>query len=134
MALVPRLRAGDRVGWVSLGARGLRVLRVLSMWCGLVTALPDMCECFWTPPETWLSAASCGYGSGYEPGSQMEWNPDCPAHPGREAQLGRFLFDRQADSYEADSAMRELAWVDPDIRSFWIAEAGAVLEFIGGGL
>lgn len=40
----------------------------------------DGCECFWTPPETWLSAASCGYGSGYEPGSQMEWNPDCPAH------------------------------------------------------
>jgi len=39
------------------------------------------CECYWTPPETWLSAASCGYGSGYEPGSQMEWNPDCPAHP-----------------------------------------------------
>ena len=39
------------------------------------------CGCFWTPPEMWLSAASCGYGSGYEPGSQMEWNPDCPAHP-----------------------------------------------------
>lgn len=46
--------------------------------------------------------------------------------------LGRFLFDRQADSYDADSAMRELAWADPDIRSFWIAEAGAVLEFING--
>lgn len=41
----------------------------------------DGCVCFWTPPETWLSAASCGYGSGYEPGSQMEWNPDCPSHP-----------------------------------------------------
>lgn len=39
------------------------------------------CECFWTDPSTWLSAASCGYGGGYEPGSQMEWNPDCPAHP-----------------------------------------------------
>lgn len=39
------------------------------------------CECSWTDPSTWLSAASCGYGSGYEPGSQMEWNPDCPAHP-----------------------------------------------------
>lgn len=39
------------------------------------------CECFVTDPSTWLSAASCGYGGGYEPGSQMEWNPDCPAHP-----------------------------------------------------
>lgn len=38
------------------------------------------CECFWTPPEMWLSAASCGYGGGYEPGSQQEWNPDCPVH------------------------------------------------------
>ena len=47
--------------------------------------------------------------------------------------LARFLFDRQADSYDANSAMRELAWVDPDIRSFWIAEAGAVLAFIAEG-
>ena len=39
------------------------------------------CECPWTDPSTWLSAASCGYGGGYEPGSQREWNPDCPAHP-----------------------------------------------------
>lgn len=38
------------------------------------------CECFVTPESYWLSAASCGYGSGYEPGSQMEWNPDCPVH------------------------------------------------------
>lgn len=47
--------------------------------------------------------------------------------------LARFLFDRQADSYDADPAMRELAWVDPDIRSFWIEEAGAVLAFISEG-
>ena len=38
------------------------------------------CECFVTPESEWLSAASCGYGSGYEPGSQMEYNPDCPVH------------------------------------------------------
>lgn len=38
------------------------------------------CECFVTPEDQWLSAASCGYGSGYEPGSQLEWNPDCPIH------------------------------------------------------
>lgn len=38
------------------------------------------CECWMTPSEMWLSAASCGYGSGYEPGSQWEFNPDCPVH------------------------------------------------------
>lgn len=42
------------------------------------------CECFWTPEDQWLSAASCGYGGGYEPGSQMEWNPDCPVHRDRD--------------------------------------------------
>jgi len=42
----------------------------------------DGCECWVTPERYWLSAASCGYGGGYEPGSQVEWNPDCPKHPG----------------------------------------------------
>lgn len=41
----------------------------------------DECICPYTDPSMWLSAASCGYGSGYEPGSMQEWNPDCPAHP-----------------------------------------------------
>lgn len=40
----------------------------------------DGCECWVTPENTWLSAASLGYGSGYEPGSQVEYNPDCPQH------------------------------------------------------
>lgn len=40
------------------------------------------CICPYTDPSTWLSAASCGYGSGYEPGSMQEWDPDCPVHPG----------------------------------------------------
>ena len=39
------------------------------------------CTCPYTDPSTWLSAASCGYGSGYEPGSMQEWDPDCPVHP-----------------------------------------------------
>lgn len=39
------------------------------------------CTCPYTDPSTWLSAASCGYGSGYEPGSMQEWDPDCPQHP-----------------------------------------------------
>lgn len=38
------------------------------------------CACPHTPDNTWLSAASCGYGSGYEPGSMQEFNPDCPVH------------------------------------------------------
>lgn len=44
--------------------------------------MSDACICPYTPPETWLSAASCGYGGGYEPGSMQEWDPDCPVHPG----------------------------------------------------
>lgn len=40
----------------------------------------DGCECWITDEKHWLSAASCGYGSGYEPGSQVEFNPDCPMH------------------------------------------------------
>lgn len=39
-----------------------------------------VCTCTMTDPKTWLSAASCGYGSGYEPGSQWEYDPDCPEH------------------------------------------------------
>lgn len=50
----------------------------LDEWFG--TPGQETCTCFWTDPKTWLSAASCGYGSGYEPGSQREWNPDCPEH------------------------------------------------------
>lgn len=44
--------------------------------------------------------------------------------------LARFMFDRQADSYDSDPAMRELAWADPGIRDFWYAEARAVLRFL----
>lgn len=45
--------------------------------------------------------------------------------------LARFLFDRQADSYDSDPAMRELAWADPDIRKFWDDEAQAIRGFLG---
>jgi hypothetical protein len=53
--------------------------------CRLCHAFRPACRCFWTDPSTWLSAASCGYGSGYEPGSQMEWNPECPVHGSAQA-------------------------------------------------
>ena len=35
----------------------------------------DGCECWVTPEHMWFR-----YGSAVEPGSQVEWNPDCPKH------------------------------------------------------
>jgi hypothetical protein len=34
------------------------------------------CECWVTPERDWTR-----YGSAVEPGSQVEWNPECPKHP-----------------------------------------------------
>lgn len=45
--------------------------------------------------------------------------------------LARFMFDLQADSYDAVDAMRELAWADDGIRDFWVGQAGAVVSFLG---
>ena len=44
--------------------------------------------------------------------------------------VARHLFERQTRSYDADPAMIELAWIDDDIRAFWLAEAASVLSFI----
>ncbi|MFC7362172.1 hypothetical protein [Nocardioides astragali] len=44
--------------------------------------------------------------------------------------LARHMFQRQADSYDSDPALVELAWVDPDIRAFWMAEAISVLAYL----
>lgn len=44
--------------------------------------------------------------------------------------LARFLFDQQADEYDADEAMRELAWADHHIRSFWLDQAEGILDFL----
>lgn len=41
-----------------------------------MTDTAPKCTCFWTDPKTWFY-----YGSAVEPGSQMQWNPECPAHP-----------------------------------------------------
>jgi hypothetical protein len=35
----------------------------------------EKCTCFWTDPSTWTTH----YGA-VEPGSQREWNPECPEH------------------------------------------------------
>jgi len=45
--------------------------------------------------------------------------------------LARFMFDLQADDYEADEAMRELAWADDRIHDFWLGQARAVVAFLG---
>jgi len=45
--------------------------------------------------------------------------------------LARFMFDLQADGYEADEAMRELAWADDRIHDFWLGQASAVVAFLG---
>ena len=35
------------------------------------------CECWVTPEKYWFR-----YGSAVEPGSQIEYNPECPMHGG----------------------------------------------------
>jgi hypothetical protein len=44
--------------------------------------------------------------------------------------LARHMFERQAVTYGADPAHVELAWVDDDVRTFWVAEARSVVTFI----
>lgn len=44
--------------------------------------------------------------------------------------LARFMFDRQADSYDADPEEREHAWRAPHIQEFWLAEASAVYYYL----
>lgn len=62
--------------------------------------------------------------------------PEDDEHPRRavdEARIehvARHMFQRQADSYGFDPALTELAWLDPDIRAFWIAEASAVVAYL----
>jgi hypothetical protein len=40
------------------------------------------------------------------------------------------MFQRQAETFDADPAMIELAWIDPDIHDFWLAEALSVLCYL----
>jgi hypothetical protein len=53
------------------------------------------CECWWVDEKLWTTH----YGAA-EPGSQMEWNPDCPVHPPADPRcnctsFGDPLFDAQ---------------------------------------
>jgi hypothetical protein len=44
--------------------------------------------------------------------------------------LARFMFDLQADAYEAGDALREQAWAEDDVSEFWLGQAGAVVTFL----
>lgn len=44
--------------------------------------------------------------------------------------LARRMFLRQSEQYDAEPALVELAWADPQIAGFWLAEAQAVLDDI----
>jgi hypothetical protein len=44
--------------------------------------------------------------------------------------LARFMFQRQAEAYDADPEETALAWMDPGVQAFWRNEAAAVLGFI----
>lgn len=44
--------------------------------------------------------------------------------------LARFMFDRQAASYDADPEEANIAWLDPGIQNFWLEEARAVLAWL----
>lgn len=44
--------------------------------------------------------------------------------------LARFMFERQAVSYEADEETMDSAWDDPGVHEFWLSEATAVLRFL----
>lgn len=50
------------------------------------------CECFFTDPKYWTRL-----GSAVEPGSQMEWNPDCPAH---------------GEAFKSGADWRDAEWAD----------------------
>lgn len=49
------------------------------------------CECWPTPPEMWTTH----YGA-VEPGSAIEFNPDCPAHGG--PNFGPITTDKEVTS------------------------------------
>lgn len=52
------------------------------------------------------------------------------AHDARAYSLAWSMFHRRCTADDADPSMIELAWVDPDIRAFWLDEAQAVIEHL----
>lgn len=43
--------------------------------------------------------------------------------------LALSMFQRRSTLDDADPALVQLAWLDPDIRAFWLDEAQAVLDY-----
>jgi hypothetical protein len=46
------------------------------------------------------------------------------------ARLARFMFDRQAASYDADPEEANLMWMRPEVRKFWLDVAMAVILWL----
>lgn len=46
--------------------------------------------------------------------------------------VARALYDHEIDTYDADPTNREAFWLDPDVRSFWLARADVVLTTLAG--
>lgn len=64
----------------------------------------DACTCFWTPESMWFR-----HFGAVEPGSQREWNPDCPEH----------------GDTSATEAGDPTAWRDAPIRDSYCCGGGA---------
>lgn len=41
--------------------------------------------------------------------------------------IARALFEHEAATYEPEPVMIDLAWIDPDIRRFWLERADVVI-------
>lgn len=44
--------------------------------------------------------------------------------------LAKFMFERQAETYDAEPGMVDEMWADPGVHEFWLSEARAVLRFL----
>jgi len=64
----------------------------------------ESCTCFWTDPATWTTHYSV-----VEPGSQREWNPDCPEHGLKAEERNRIAELIFAD----EQRCREAIYADP---------------------
>jgi hypothetical protein len=51
-----------------------------------------------------------------------------PNHTG----LARFMFERQATTYDAEPQAMDYWWGEEAVKSFWMAEAWAVMEWLMG--
>jgi hypothetical protein len=69
--------------------------RLLAPMSGAVEMVGGGCECWVTPESSWTR-----YGSAVEPGSQVEPNPDCPAHGDVSGAVAKHEQEVRADERE----------------------------------